>query len=115
MKNYCFEGLLTLGTGKIDSLSGFDDDNHPDFPFSCPKDFAGVLFDSQDSVCKGLYKICLPDCSSLAHAFKLLKSVLSDCQLDFYSSPRYICTSSGSAKITRSVRYFRDSFDFESV
>lgn len=115
MKNYCFEGLLTVGTGKIDSLSGFDNDNPPDFPSFCPKDFACVHFDPQESVCKGLYRICISDCASLAESFKLLKSLFSDYKLDFYSSSRYICTSSGSAKITRSVRYLRDDFDFESV
>ena len=115
MKTYYFEGLLTVGTGKIDFLSGFDNDNHAAFPSSCPKNFACVHFDSQESVCKGLYCIRISDCSSLTEAFKLLKSLFSDYQLDFYSSSRYICTSSGSAKITRSVRYLRDDFDFESV
>ncbi len=115
MKNYCFEGLLTVGTGKIDFLSGFDNDNHADFPSSCPKDFACVHFDSQESVCKGLYRICISECASLSEAFRLLKSLFSDYQLDFYSSSRYTCYSSGSAKITRSVRYLRDNFDFESV
>lgn len=115
MKNYCFEGLLTVGTGKIDFLYGFDNDNHPDFPSSCPKDFVCIHFDPQESVCKGLYRICISDCASLAEALRLLKSLFSGYKLDFYSSSRYICTSLGSAKITRSVRHLRDDFDFESV
>lgn len=110
MKNYCFEGLLSVGTGNFNPLSAWSEDNHPEFPASCPKDFACVHFDSQESVCKGLYRICISDCSSLSEAVKLLESLFSDYQLDFYSSLRYICTSFGSAKITRSVRYFKDGF-----
>lgn len=115
MKAYCFEGILTVGTGNLNHLSAWIEDNHPDFPASCPKDFACVHFDPQESVCEGLYRICISDCSSLSESFRLLKSLFSDYQLDFYSSSRYICTSNGSSKITRSVRYLRDNFDFESV
>ena len=110
MKNYGFEGFLTVGTGKIDSLSGFDNDNHPAFPSTCPNDFACVFFDSRESVCDGLYHISVCESSSLREAFKLLKSMLADYQLDFYASCRYTCTSFGSSKIVQSVRYFKDGY-----
>lgn len=108
MKNYCFEGLLAVGTGEFNFFSSWIEDNHPDFPSSCPKDFAGIHFESQEYFVKGLYKVFVDNCSSLSDARKLLKNLLAEYQLDFYSSCRYICTSFGSAKITSSVRYFRD-------
>lgn len=110
MKNYRFEGLLTVGTGKFCCFSSWDENNHPDFVPSCPKDFAGFHFESQEYFVKGLYHIFVDDCSSLSEARKLLKALLVDYQLDFYSSIRYVCTSSGSSKITSSTRYFKDGF-----
>lgn len=115
MKSYCFEGLLTIGTGKFNFYSNWDEDNHLDFPACRPDDFPGVHFDSQEHLVKGLYKIFVEDCPSLTAACKLLKNVLFEQQLNFYSGCRYTCTSFGSSKITRSVRYFRDNFEPDSV
>ena len=110
MKNYCFEGLLSVGTGKFNCLSAWIDDNHPDFPASCPKNFACIRFESQETSVKGLYRIFVDDCVSLADARRLLKNLLADYQLNFYSSCRYSCYSHNSAKLTSSVRYFKDGF-----
>ena len=115
MRNYRFEGFLTVGTGKFSSYSFWDENNHPDFVSSCPKDFAGVRFESMEYFIKGLYYIFIDDCNSLSEAHRLFKTMLADYQLDFYSSRRYTCTSPSSSKITRSTRYFRDDFDFDSV
>ena len=101
---------MTVGTGNFNGYSSWDENNHPDFVASCPKDFAGIRFESMEYFIKGLYYIFVDDCASLSEAHRLLKSMLADYQLDFYSSRRYICTSSGSSKITRSVRYFRDGY-----
>ena len=113
MKNYRFEGVLAVGTGKFCSLSNWDDNNHPDLVLSRPRSFDFIQFESQEYFSEGLYHIFVDDCLSLTDALRRLKSLLADYNLDFYSSPRYICNSSGSSKITRSVRYLRDNFDFD--
>ena len=110
MKNYRFEGLLSVGTGNFFSYTSWDENNHPDFVSSCPKDFAGIHFESQEYFVKGLYHVFIDGCKSLSEARRLLKSLLADYQLDFYSSCRYSCYSHNSAKLTSSVRYFKDRF-----
>lgn len=110
MKNYRFEGLLTVGTGKFNRFSSWDEKNHPDFVSSCPKNFACIRFESLEDFVKGLYYVFIDDCKSLSEARRLLKSLFADYQIDFYSSCRYICYSRNSSKITSSVRYFKASF-----
>ena len=116
MKDYCFEGLLATGTGKVHGLYSWLEDNACNLLSSCPRDFYyKIHFFPRFDTAKGLFRIFVNDCRSLTDSLKSLRTLLSEQGLDFYISPRYSCVSSGSAKITNSVRYLRDDFDFESV
>lgn len=116
MKDYCFEGFLTEGTGKVRSLYSWSEDNACNILSSCPRDFHyKIHFFPQFSTAKGLFRIFVNDCRSLTDSLTSLKFLLSEQKIDFYINPKYSCVSRGSETITNSIRYFRDNFDFESV
>ena len=116
MKNYCFEGFLAEGTGKVHSLYSWSEDNACSLLSSCPRDFYyKIHFFPQLETAKGLFRIFVNDCQSLADSLTSLKLLLSEQKIDLYISPKYSCASPCSGTVKNSIRYFRDNFDFDSV